>query len=159
MKRAYIRTSDVAIPEASTINLSSDLSDIDRPDIAVVTDESLASPVVSEYIKDLRFMEDILTVVIGETTDSNAENPVPAGCNGEIRLLTRGQEYKLQRKFVDSLIKREDKIKTVQYKDADQVEQTKVNKIPALKYPISIIADPAGSIGSRWFQHQCRNAW
>jgi hypothetical protein len=158
-KRASIQTSDVEGPAKSSIDLSSNIKDVERPDLAMVTGESLDSPVVSEYVKDLKFMEDMLTVVVGETTDVNAENPVPAGCNGEKRLLTRGQEYKLQRKFVDSLIKREDKIKTVQYKDSDGVDQTRIDKIPALKYPLSIIYDPAGQIGSRWFQHQCKNAW
>ena len=157
-KRAAIQTSDVEAPSPSSIDLASSISDIERPDLAIAAG-SMDSPVISEYVKDLKFMEDILTVVVGETTDLNAENPVPAGCNGERRLLTRGVEYKLQRKFVDSLIKREDKIKTVQYKDNEGVDQTRIDKVPALKYPLSIIHDPAGSIGSRWFQHQCKNAW
>ena len=159
--RASIRTSDVEIAPKSQIDLSSDLTDddIDRGDIAVVTGESLASPTVSEYVKDLKFMEDILTVVVSETTDKNAENPVPCGVNGVVKFLTRGTEYRIARKFVDSLIKVEDRIETEQYKDKGGVDQTRINKTPALKYPLSIIQDPAGDIGRRWFQHQCKNAW
>jgi len=157
--KANITTADVDQPKATTIEMASDIQNVERPDLISITDDTLASPHVSEYIKDLKFMEDILTISIGETTDENAENPVPCGVNGEVRRLTRGVEYKLQRKFVDSLIKREDRIKTVNYKDEDNVDQTRVEKKPALKYPISIINDPAGEAGRRWFKHQVNNAW
>ena len=160
-KRASIQTSDVELRSESTIELggADHVADLDRPDLAVVTDESLASPAVSEYVKDLKFMEDILTVVVSETTDPNAENPVPCSVNGDKRLLTRGQEYRIARKFVDSLIKVEDRVTTRNYKDEQGVDQTQITKKPALKYPLSVIHDPAGEVGRRWFQHQCKNAW
>ena len=159
--RASITTNDVELRATQSVDLNSSIhaDDIDRPDIITVTDDSLASPIVSEYVKDLKFMEDILTFSIGETTDPNAENPIGAGNNGIVRRFYRGVEYKEARKIVDSLIKVEDRIKTVQYKDVDGVDQTRVDKVPALKYAISIIHDPAGDNGRRWFQHQCKNAW
>ena len=159
MKKSQITSNDVEGPKATTIEMASTVNEVERPDLAVVLDDTLASPTVAEYIKDLKFNEDILTISIGETTDQNAENPVPAGCNGEVKWLDRGKEYKIARKFVDSLIKREDKIKTVNYKDADNVDQTRIEKIPALKYPLAIHHDPAGDAGRRWFQHQAKNAW
>lgn len=157
--RKDITSSDVEGPQGSSIDLSSGIEQVERPDLITVTDDTLASPHVAEYAKDLKLMEDVLTVVIGETTDPNADNPVHCAVNGEKRSLMRGVEYKLQRKFVDSLIKREDRIKTVNFKDAEGVDQTRVDKIPALRYPLSIIHDPAGDLGRRWFQHQCKNAW
>lgn len=159
-KRAAINTSDVPAVAATTVDLASNIKseDIDRPDLAVVTDDTLASPHVAEYIKDLKFMEDILTIQIADTNDKNAERVVPCGVNGEVKFLERGKELKIARKFVDSLIKVEDRIETEQYKDKNGVDQTRVNKTPALKYPLSIIHDPAGDLGRRWFQHQCRNA-
>ena len=159
--RASIQTSDVEGPAATTVMMESDVEtdNIVRDDLAIVTDDTLQSPAVAEYVKDLKFMEDIVTFFIGESTDKNAENPVPAGVNGAVRLFTRGVEYKVQRKFIDSLIKREDQVKTVNYKDSEGVDQTKVEKVPAMKYALSIIHDPAGDLGRRWFQHQQRNAW
>lgn len=153
--RASIKTSDADIRESSTLDLRED----NQPEIAIVTDESLMSPNVAEYVKDLKFNEDILTIVISETGDPNAENPVPTACNGETKLLVRGKEYKLARKFVDSLIKVEERIKTINFRDAEGLDQTKISKTPALKYPMSIINDPAGELGRRWFMHQCKNAW
>jgi len=159
--RAAIETKDVEPPKASTVMMESDVAteDIERPDLAIVTEESLQSPVVKEYIKDLKFMEDIITFSIGQTTDKNAENPVPCGVNGVVHRIYRGEEVKLARKFLDSLIKREDAVATVNYKDKDNVDQTKIEKTPAMKYPLSIIHDPAGEVGRRWFQHQVKNAW
>ena len=160
-KRASIESNDVEQPAGSSIEMPSSVAteDIERPDLIMVTDENLDSPVVAEYAKDIKFMEDILTITIGESTDKNAENPVHCGVNGEVRRLMRGQEYKLARKFVDSLIKREDGVKTVNYKDDQGVDQTRIEKQPALKYALSIHHDPAGETGRRWFQHQCKNAW
>jgi hypothetical protein len=67
------------------------------------------------------------------------------------------------RKFVDSLIKREDSVKTVNYKNTENVDWTRFEKTPAMKYNISIHHDPANDdgskLGSRWFQHQQKNAW
>lgn len=154
-----IRTSDVEPPKATSVEMASDIQHVERPDLAVVTEDTLASPHIAEYVKDLRFMEDILTISIGETNDKNAENPVPAGVNGQVMWLDRGREYKIARKFVDSLIKREDRIETENYKDKNNVDQTRVHKIPSLKYPLSIMFDPAGDVGRRWFQHQSKNAW
>jgi hypothetical protein len=159
--RAIIKSEDVEQPKASTIIMEGKTAtdDIERPDLIVVTDEDKDSPVVKEYMSDLKFMEDILTVSIGETTDKNAEKTIGCGVNGERKMLERGKEYKIARKFVDSLIKREDAIRTINYKDNDGVDQTRIEKVPALKYPLSIIHDPAGETGRRWFQHQCKNNW
>lgn len=167
-KRATITTGDVEVRDDATIDLSSTIKteDIDRPDLAIVVDESMQSPHVTEYVKDLAFMEDILTVVVGEVPDKNAENPVPVGVNGVVKFLKRGVEYKLPRKFVDSLIKVETSVKTAQFTDASGVEQTRIDTENSLKYPISILHDPAderrhpnGSpLGRAWFQHQCKAA-
>jgi len=159
--RAAIETKDVEPPKASTVMMESDVAteDIDRPDLVVITDESVNSPVVKEYMADLKFMEDIIEFSISPTTDKNAENPVPCGVNGVVHHIPRGKRVKLARKFVDSLIKREDAVQTVNYKDKDGVDQTKIEKTPAMKYPLSIHNDPAGEVGTRWFEHQIRNAW
>lgn len=133
--------------------------DLDRPDLIAVTGDTLDSPIVKEYARDLAFMEDELTISISQTTDKNAENPVPCGCNGEVKWLRRGELYKIKRKFVDSLIKVEDAVETQQYKDKDGVDQTRVIRTPALKYPVNVHNDPAGELGRRWFEHQCKHAW
>lgn len=148
-------------PKSHEIDMASSIAteDIERPDLITVTDDTLQSPHVQEYIKDLQFMEDPITFLIGDTTDPNAERVVSCGVNGERKDFVRGQEYKAARKFIDSLIKKNTNVKTQQYKDMDGVDQTKFVTNGALVYPISIIHDPAGETGRRWFQHACANAW
>jgi hypothetical protein len=160
-RRVAIETKDVENTEPVTIETPLDVAtdDIDRPDLAMVTDSDMETPEVKEYARDLAFMNDILTISVGASSDENAENPVPAGVNGEIRLFVRGEEYKVERKFVDSIIKRENNVKTVQFKDNDGCDQTKIETTPTMKYPILIHNDPAGETGRRWFKHACANAF
>lgn len=167
-RRPSITSEDADGKENFSINADSSIAtdDIDRPDLAIVTDESMQSPTVSEYIKDLQFMEDVLTIIVNEVPDKNAENPVPAAVNGVTKFFKRGQEYRVERKFVDSLIRSEASVKTTQFKDDQNLDQTKIEVSHSLKYPISIIHDPADEkrhpsgqpLGRAWFMHQCKNA-
>ena len=153
-----IRTADVHAGDDINIDISSGVRDIDRSDFAEVTGEDMTSPRVQSYANELRFMEDIMTISIAETDDPNAENPVSCGVNGEVRNFYRGQEYKVARKFVDSIIKRSFAVKTKQYTDGEGLVQTKIEKVPTLKYPINIHHDPAGQTGRDWFQWMCKTA-
>lgn len=159
--RSQHDTQDFEGPQGHEIDMHSSVAteDIDRPDLITVTDDTLQSPHVQEYIKDMKFMEDQITFVVQETTDPNAETVVSCGVNGERKDFVRGKEYKAARKFVDSLIKKNTSVKTQQYKDGDGLDQTKMVTTAALVYPISIISDPAGETGRRWFKHACENAW
>lgn len=164
-KRAAIKTSDVPTAPKTDINMASTIAmeDIERPDLAIVTDDTLESPHIKEYLNDLKFMEEILTISISLTNDKNAERVVPCGVNGEVKHLERGKAHKIARKFVESLIKVEDRVETEQYKDASGIDQTRIIKIPALKYPLSIHHDPSNErtlpngkrVGDAWFEHQC----
>jgi len=160
-KRADIQTGDVEPPKETTIDLASTIrdEDIERPDLVMVSDQDMNDPVVKEYARDLAFNEDILTIEVADTDDPNADNPVSAGCNGEAKHFYRGVQYKVPRKFVDSLIKTVNGVKTKQYQDEDNVYQTKIDKTPKPRYPIAILHDPAGETGRRWFKHQIANAF
>lgn len=161
VRRTSHNTGDFEGPQNHEIEAHSSIAtaDIERPDLIMVTDDTLQSPHVQEYIKDSQFMEDQVAFLIGDTTDQNAERIVSCGVNGERKDFERGKEYRAARKFIDSLIKKNTNVKTVQYKDDDGVDQTRFVTNAALVYPISIISDPAGEVGRRWFQHACANAW
>lgn len=141
--------------DAMDIDMSSNVltSDIERPDLITASANTNKA-----QLKELAFMEEKVTFVVGETPDRNAENPVPVGVNGVIRFFTRGVEYTEARKFLNCLIKKQDSIDTKNYLDNDQIHQTKVVRTPALKYPISVISDPSNDFGRKWFAWQCRNA-
>lgn len=152
-------SSDFEGPGNFQIDLSSTLDEIERPDIAVVTDADLHSPHVLEYAKDLAFMEDMLTIQVAESTDPNEPNPVSCGVNGVTKLFTRGEVYKVARKFVDALVKTSFRTETIQFKDANGIDQTKIKQIPIHNVTVQIFDDPAGEVGRRWMQHKLSNAF
>jgi len=156
--KPQVTSSDVDKKVTTTIEapFTTPTEEIERPDLAMVTDEDMSSPTVKEYVQDLAFMNQVLTISIGLSSDPNAEDPVSCGVNGEVRNFKRGEQYKTERKFVNSLIKRINTVKTVQYKDADGCDQTRIDTTPVMKYPIQIHADPAGTdLSRRWFAHVC----
>lgn len=157
-KKAVITSSDGPIPAQHTIDLSSTVEEVERPDLAVVTDETLDSPILKEYADELAFMEDILTIVVAKSEDKNAPNPVTCAVNGETRFLERGKQYRLQRKFVDALIVTSYRPETIQFKDKLGLDQTKIENVPVLINNISILHDPAGELGNRWFLYKQANS-
>lgn len=153
--KVQVETKDVNLPETQTVNLSPD----EKPDLTIIKNETVDDPLVKEFLSDLRFNEDIIEFSIGMDSNPNAENPVPACCNGEVHLIQRGKRYRLARKFVDSLIKTTFRVETEEYEDKNGLKQTRVNRIPSAAYPISIHNDPAGETGVRWFEHMNANAY
>jgi hypothetical protein len=160
-KRPQITSKDVEPQPIIERDLSSDLYDDDvavKP--ASVLDDRMKAILLEE--KRLRaFMEEPVTFMVQESADKNAVNPVPCGVNGVTKFFQRGQEYTVARKFVESLLKVSWSVQTVNYKDSDGVDQTKINYVPALVYQIAILHDPSGmgpnDDGRRWFMHQQRN--
>jgi len=154
--RAKITTQDIDENDTQTVSETA-TDEIIRDDIAVVTGEGMQSKDVQEYVKDMAFMNQKVTFMIGETTDPNAVNPVQAGINGTIRSFMRGVEYTEKRCFLDALIVRENTVSTNQYRDIEGIDQTRIDKKPVLRFPISIINDPAGATGARWFKFAANN--
>lgn len=158
-QRSQIETRDARLPDKQTIDLSGGVDDVE---LAVVTDADVDKPWLAEYNKDLAFNEQILEFSIGRDSNPYAENPVPCGCNGVIHQLQRGKRYRLARKFVDSLIKTTFRVETEEFIDEKGLKQTRVHRIPAEAYPLSIHHDPANEdgkdVGKRWFDHQSANA-
>jgi hypothetical protein len=151
-------SSDFKSPDNFEIDLSSTLDEIERPDLAVVTDADLETPHVKEYNFITAFMEDMLTIRVAESEDPYAPNPVSAGNNGIIKLFTRGETYRVARKFVDSLIKTSFRTRTVQYKDANGLDQTKIEQIPVHNVIVQVIEDPAGDYGRKWLEYKMSTA-
>jgi len=147
-------SSDFEGPGNFEIDLSSTLDEIERPDMAVVTDADLNSPHVLEYAKDLAFMEDMLTIQVAKSEDRNAPDPVSCGVNGVPKLFKRGEVYKVAHKFVDALIKTSFRTETIQFKDANGIDQTKIEQIPVHNVTVQVFEDPAGDVGRRWMQHK-----
>jgi hypothetical protein len=153
-----VESKDIGDPADQLIDMPSKVktAEIERPDqteMVAVVDEDLNSPNLSAYVKEMAFMKQGIDVIVGESTDPNAEQIVASGVNGNYRYFTRGKVYRdVPRMFIDSLLKRTGGVETEQYMDKQGVTQTRVNKSNAATYPISILKDPSGELGVRWFE-------
>ena len=152
-------TEDFKGPDNYEIDLSSTLDEIERPDLAVVTNAALGSPHVAEYASDLAFMEDILEIVVHKSEDKYAPDPVTCGVNGVTKIIPRGQRFKMARKFVDALIKTSFRVETIEYTDKAGLQQTKTDHIPTQNCSVQIYHDPAGEVGRRWMEHKLSNSF
>ena len=154
--RPKISTNDLAPAQEQTIDLA---STIEKPEMAVVTDESLDSPYLKEYLKELEFMKQEVEFVVAPSEDKYAPNPVNCGVNGDIRFLQRGQRYRLPRMFLNALINTVFRVETRVYKDANGLDQTEIKKIPTSALTISVFDDPAGETGRRWLEYKMGPAY
>ena len=58
---------------------------------------------LSEQAQELLFNEEFVEVMLHESTDQNAEDPVFTACNGVTQYFFRGRVQKVRRKFVGIL--------------------------------------------------------
>ena len=154
-KRPKINTNELELSPEQTIDLA---SSIEKPEMAIVTDESVNSPQMQEYLKELEFMRQEVEFLVTPSDDPNAPNPVPCGVNGVIHFLKRGQTYKLPRMFLNALINPSFTVHTRTYKDAEGLDQTEIKKIPVNTVNVSIVNDPAGMLGHNWLQYKMKAA-
>jgi hypothetical protein len=102
---------------------------------------------------ELKFNEDVLEIMVHESTDPNAENPVFTGCNGVNQYFFRGQPQQVKRKYVAILAScKEHSIATQEYTQSDGSRAVRIGRTSSLKYPFSVISDPAGKRGADWLR-------
>ena len=106
-----------------------------------------------QYLEELRFNEEMVEVMLHESTDEKAENPVFTGCNEVTQYFLRGHPQKVRRKFLAILAScKEHAIKTVEYTQPDGARAMRIERSSSLKYPFSVINDPAGKKGADWLR-------
>lgn len=111
------------------------LSDMVRVDQEIVIADG---PSLGDYAKELAFMEEVVDVMVHESTDPNAEPVVDVYCNGMPQRFVRGQMQKVKRKYVEILANaRQTSIKTNVRNDGDNV-YNRIDKHTALRYPFSM---------------------
>lgn len=161
-RRVQIQSTDVGMPEDRDVDIGI-IRPLDDDQIYIAQEGDLKDPRIAAALKEERdmkaFMEQEVKFMIAESNDENAPNPVSCGVNGVRRDFWRGREYTDKRMFVDSLIKVVRKVKTVNFKNADGVDDTRMEVRSVLLHPLQIIDDPAGDLGRRWFKHQQENAF
>lgn len=97
---------------------------------------------LSKEAEELLFNEEMVDVMLHESTDPNAENPVFTSCNGTPQYFFRGEVQTVRRKYVAILASvKEHGITTPEYTAQDGSRAMSIRRTSSLKYPFSIISD------------------
>lgn len=105
--------------------------------------EPVDGPNWKDKARELAFMEEIVDVLVHETTDENAE-PYPGfGVNGRWQYFERGTQMQVKRKYVERLA-RAKRTAYTQRNTKDQNGNDAIRHDPhtALKYPFTVVHDP-----------------
>jgi hypothetical protein len=112
--------------------------------------ESPEKPVDKEHLEMIAFSRQMVTIVINDSAEKNAENPIYCANNGNLPMvdgkpgwLFRNKEYTIERRFVESLAR----AKITSYTQRDEVAPDSTpHKImvphTACRYPFRVIHDP-----------------
>lgn len=151
-----VDTRDTKVEQVNDIRLDGSVlstnSDIVLPD----------GPVNNDYLSMLAFMEEEMEIIVAETSDENAENPVTVGCNGQFRQFFRGNPTITQRKFVDCLIVKTGRVTTPEVQvpgvGGGSTERSfSIRQQSAHKYPFTVLRDPNPK-GPAWLQQRLATA-
>ena len=107
---------------------------------------------LSQQAQELLFNEEFVEVMVHESTDDNAENPIFTACNGITQYFFRGQPQQVRRKFVAILAScKEHNVTTPEYTGGDGARAMGIRRTSSLKYPFSVISDK-NPRGAAWLR-------
>ena len=95
-------SNDLDTAQKSHIDMSTD-GIIDRSALREDGIEVAPAAGLSDYARELAFMEEMVEVEVHESTDQNAEPIIDLYCNGMPQRLIRGVPHAVKRKFVQIL--------------------------------------------------------
>ena len=129
-------------------------SDIILQDGSIAVGQNVVEQVTPDalnkaYLEELAFMDEYLEILVHESTDKNAEDPIPVGCNGVHVFLKRGVPTKVKRKFVNHLIAKSTRVSTPEYTNPAGERAFKIVQQQGLKYPFDVLHDPSPK-GREW---------
>jgi len=112
---------------------------------------------LSQHAQDLIFNEEFVEVMVHESTDDNAENPIYTACNGVSQYFYRGIPQVVKRKFVAILAScKEHNVTTPEYTGGDGARAMGIKRTSSLKYPFSVISDK-NPRGAEWLRALLRS--
>jgi hypothetical protein len=114
--------------------------------------ETVDHPVSKSKLEALAFNEEILTVLVHDSTNVN-DDPVPYVINGGRRqAFIRGREQQVRRKYVEILARMKRTTFTQEkFKDSQGIDGIRNIPHTGLVYPFQVIHDPSPN-GRRWLQ-------
>lgn len=120
---------------------------LQMPDIEVQT-----KPLHKEKADELKFMEELVTVRVAETSDPNEGVCVSFWNGGVHQLLIRGENVTCKRKFLERLARcKTETFANVEFQDEAGIKRIKWPKRTGQRYPFSVIRDD-NPRGSEWLR-------
>lgn len=151
-KTGEVSTEDLELGESNERVMKS-IGDA-RESLDPLVIEKIDTPQDPDLLKNLAFNEQVLRVVVHDTEDKTAD-PMPQVINGGVsQYFIRGQEQDVKRKFVERLCRaKRTTYKQVKVTDSEGIESYKHKPVTTLKFPFSVVLDPAGEIGRQWLKN------
>ncbi len=109
-------------------------------------------PEFKEKAKSLAFMNEPVTVAIHESSGQHDDKIFDVSVNGRAMTFVRGEEYIVQRKFIEGLAR----AKPIHYENQEYVDTDGVRKVrhpsrKGLRYPFAVVKDD-NPIGRQWLK-------
>ncbi len=118
-------------------------------------------PLNKAMLDELAFMEEEITVMVQETSDENAENPVTVGNNGVFKQFFRGVPTTAKRKFVDCLIVKTGRVTTPEIEvpgiRGGRERSFSIQQRSAHRFPFMVISDK-NPRGAEWLTRRLSDA-
>ncbi len=103
------------------------------------------------YASQLAFMEEVVEVMVHESTDPNAEPIVHVAVNGMNQFFPRGEAVACKRKYLEVLARAKETSISTQTVNTDRDVINRINQHTALRYPFSVIRD-SNPKGAAWLK-------
>lgn len=142
-KKPKITTEDVQNAQRAEMNFTSPIEQIESPGLQINTNTD------AKYMRDLSFMEEKVTFVIGRSANKGDPDPIILGNNGEQKIVPRGNPVTLARKFLDSAISYTEGIDTQEVITNSGERVTRVFKVAVPTLQLSVLQDTQE--GMNWF--------
>lgn len=117
---------------------------------------SISGPTHDDYLKELQFQNELIEIVLAESSDPNAENPVPFGVNGRMVWIPRGVPKVVPRHFAEVIARAKlTNVKTPEIVAPDGAggmeRKTVIRKSTSQMYPFEVTRDPSPR-GREWLR-------
>ena len=109
-------------------------------------------PEFQEKAKALAFMNEPVTVAIHDSSGQHDDAVFDVSVNGRSVIFVRGQEYTVQRKFVEGLARAKPvHFDNQEYVDVDGIRKVRHPSRKGLRYPFAVVKDD-NKIGRQWLK-------
>lgn len=146
-RKNKVDTTESQVGQSGTVNVPAEgEARIEKPEVEVVD-----GPGAMKYAEEMAFMEEKMEIVVHESTDPNAADPVQVNVNGRNQFFFRGRPIVVKRKFVERLAraKRTSYNQNLNHSDPNKFNQ--LHSRTALQYPFSVVSDPNPK-GADWLK-------